>query len=125
VGVRGRLATDDPSTAVAACVAGQGVFQSLEMGLGSWLKSGELVQILSDWSEERYPLYAYHPSRHLPPAKVRAFLDFVQEIATDEAAPSVKRTKRSEARSAAVTAARGPPGEGDERLGIEVFPGVR
>ena len=23
----------------------------------------------------------YHPSRHLPPAKVRAFLDFVQEIA--------------------------------------------
>jgi DNA-binding transcriptional LysR family regulator len=125
VGVRGRLATDDPSTAVAACVAGQGVFQSLEMGLGSWLKSGELVQILSDWSEERYPLYAYHPSRHLPPAKVRAFLDFVQEIATDDAAPSVKRTKRSEARSAAVTAARGPPGEGDERLGIEVFPGVR
>ena len=70
MGVRGRLATDDPSTAVAACVAGQGVFQSLEMGLGSWLKSGELVQILSEWSEERYPLYAYYPSRHLPPAKV-------------------------------------------------------
>jgi transposase len=22
-------------------------------------------------------LYAYHPSRHLPPAKVRAFIDFV------------------------------------------------
>jgi DNA-binding transcriptional LysR family regulator len=94
VGVRGRLATDDPSTAVAACVAGHGVFQSLEMGLGSWLKSGELVQILSDWSEERYPLYAYHPSRHLPPAKVRAFLDFVQEIAAEEAPPSVKPTKR-------------------------------
>lgn len=95
VAVRGRLATDDPSTAVAACVAGQGLFQSLEMGLGSWLKSGELVQILSDWSEERYPLYAYHPSRHLPPAKVRAFLDFVQEIAADEASPSVKRTTRA------------------------------
>jgi DNA-binding transcriptional LysR family regulator len=95
VGVRGRLTTDDPSTAVAACVAGQGVFQSLELGLGSWLKSGELVPILSDWSEERYPLYAYHPSRHLPPAKVRAFLDFVHEIATDEATPSVKRTKRA------------------------------
>jgi len=39
--------------------------------------SGELVQILADWAEERYPLYAYHRSRHLPPAKVRAFLDFV------------------------------------------------
>jgi DNA-binding transcriptional LysR family regulator len=41
------------------------------------LASGELVQILTDWAEERFPLFAYHPSRHLPPAKVRAFLDFV------------------------------------------------
>jgi DNA-binding transcriptional LysR family regulator len=39
------------------------------------------VPILSEWSEELFPLYAYHPSRHLPPAKVRAFLDFVQEVA--------------------------------------------
>ncbi len=81
VNVTGRLTTDDPSTAVAACVAGQGVFQSLALGLGPWLASGELVQLLPDWSDERYPLYAYHFSRRLPPAKVAAFLDFVQEIA--------------------------------------------
>jgi DNA-binding transcriptional LysR family regulator len=81
VDVTGRLVLDDPSVAVAACVAGQGLFQSLEMGLEPWLASGELEQILPDWSDERFPLYAYHPSRHLPPAKVRAFLDFVQEIA--------------------------------------------
>ena len=55
--------------------------QSLEIGLDAWCASGELVHILPDWSNERWPLYAYHPSRHLPPAKVRAFLDFVQEIA--------------------------------------------
>jgi DNA-binding transcriptional LysR family regulator len=92
INVRGRFTTDDPSTAVAACVAGQGVFQSLELGLGAWLKSGKLVQILSDWAEERYPLYAYHHSRHHPPAKIRAFLDFVKEIAADEASMPVKRT---------------------------------
>jgi len=62
-------------------LVGQGVFQSLEIGLDAWFASGELVHILPDWSSERYPVYAYHPSRHLPPAKVRAFLDFVQEIA--------------------------------------------
>jgi DNA-binding transcriptional LysR family regulator len=67
--------------AVAACVAGQGIFQSLAIGLDPWLASGQLVKILPDWSDELYPLYAYHPSRHLPPAKVRAFVDFVQEIA--------------------------------------------
>jgi DNA-binding transcriptional LysR family regulator len=80
VKVRGRMLTDDPSTAIAACVAGHGVFQSLEIGLGPWLKSGKLVRVLSDWSEERYPLYAYYVSRHLPPAKIRAFLEFVLKI---------------------------------------------
>jgi DNA-binding transcriptional LysR family regulator len=81
VAVRGRITTDDPSTAIEACVAGQGIFQSLELGLDHWLERGELVRILVDWSDEIYPLYAYHPSRHLPPVKVRAFLNFVQEIA--------------------------------------------
>jgi DNA-binding transcriptional LysR family regulator len=82
VAVTGALILDDPSVAVAACAAGQGVFQSLEMGLSPWLESGQLVQILTGWGDERYPLYAYHPSRNLPPAKVRAFLDFIHQIAT-------------------------------------------
>lgn len=85
VKVCGRFTTDDLSAAIAACVAGQGVFQSLEMGLGAWLRSGKLVQILSDWAEERYPLYAYHHSRQHPAAKISAFLNFVKEIATEEA----------------------------------------
>ena len=57
-----------------------------------YFKSGKLVQILSDWAEERWPLYAYHHSRHHPPAKIRAFIDFVKEIAADEASMPVKRT---------------------------------
>jgi DNA-binding transcriptional LysR family regulator len=85
VDVRGRMTTDDPSAAVEACAAGYGLFQSLALGLDPWLRRGELVRVLSDWSEELYPLYAYHPSRHLPPAKVRAFLDFIQEIAAEGA----------------------------------------
>ena len=81
VKVSSRLVMDDPSVAMAACLAGQGIFQSLAIGLAPFLSRGELVQILPEWSEELYPLYAYHPSRHLPPAKVRALLDFIQEIA--------------------------------------------
>jgi len=81
VKVSGRLVLDDPSVAVAACVAGQGIFQSLAIGLAPFLARGELVRVLPEWSEELFPLYAYHPSRHLPPAKVRAFLDFIQDIA--------------------------------------------
>jgi len=81
VKVSSRLVLDDPSVAITACLAGQGIFQSLAIGLAPFLSRGELVQILPEWSEELYPLYAYHPSRHLPPAKVRALLDFIQEIA--------------------------------------------
>ena len=81
VKVSGRLVMDDPSVAIATCLAGQGIFQSLAIGLAPFLSRGELVQILPECSEELYPLYAYHPSRHLPPAKVRALLDFIQEIA--------------------------------------------
>lgn len=76
----------DPSAAIAACVSGYGVFQSLELGMGPWLRSGKLVQIPSDWCDEGYPLYAYYRSRHLPPAKIRAFLDFVKEIVSEETA---------------------------------------
>jgi DNA-binding transcriptional LysR family regulator len=79
--VSGRFVTDDPSVGVSTCVNGQGIFQMLAIGLEPFLLRGELVQILPEWSEELYPLYAYHPSRHLPPAKVRAFLDFIREIA--------------------------------------------
>lgn len=86
VKVSGRLVLDDPSVAVTACVAGQGVFQGLALGLEPLLARGELVVLLPEWSQELYPLYAYHPSRHLPPAKVRAFLDFIQEIARGDGA---------------------------------------
>ncbi|RVT97940.1 LysR family transcriptional regulator [Rhodovarius crocodyli] len=77
VKVSGRTVTNDLATKLAACVAGLGVAQSIEIGLGDAFARGELVQLLPDWAEERYPLYAYHLSRHRVPAKVRAFLDFV------------------------------------------------
>jgi len=76
--VSGRVMMDDPSAALAACEAGQGLFQSFELGLEPWLASGRLAPVLADWAEERYPLYAYAPSRRQAPAKVRAFLDFIQ-----------------------------------------------
>jgi len=77
VKVNGKLILNDLSTKLAACAAGHGIAQTIEFGLDELFARGELVQILAEWAEERYPLYAYHPSRHLPPAKVRAFLDFL------------------------------------------------
>jgi DNA-binding transcriptional LysR family regulator len=38
------------------------------------------VRILPEWNQEFYPLYAYMPSRRHPPAKVRAFLSFIEQL---------------------------------------------
>jgi DNA-binding transcriptional LysR family regulator len=76
---RGRLVVNDLATKLAACAGGNGIAQTIELGLAPLLESGNLVQVLPDWAEEHFPLFAYYPSRHLPPAKVRAFVDFVVE----------------------------------------------
>jgi DNA-binding transcriptional LysR family regulator len=77
VEVRGRLCVNDVNTAVTACVAGHGVAQVMELGTRDLLRTGTILELFPGWNEELFPLYAFHPSRHLPPAKVRAFLDMV------------------------------------------------
>lgn len=77
VPVSGRLIVNDSATLINACVAGLGVAQIFEIALSELLASGQLVELFPGWSDELFPLYAFHPSRHLVPAKVRAFLDFV------------------------------------------------
>jgi DNA-binding transcriptional LysR family regulator len=88
VKVRERLTLNDLATKLAATIAGYGVAQSVAFGLEPYFKSGALVEVLSEWSDERYPLYAYHASRRHVPARVRAFLDFVKECL---AAPKKRR----------------------------------
>ncbi len=77
VPVRGRLLVNDVATALGACVAGHGIVQLMELGNEELLRSGAVVELFPRWHDELFPLYVFHPSRHLPPAKVRAFIDFV------------------------------------------------
>jgi len=81
VDVAGRLVINDTGTLLAACESGQGIGQALELYVQPYLTGGRLMQVLEEWSEERFPLYAYHPSRRHPSAKVRAFLEFAVDLA--------------------------------------------
>jgi DNA-binding transcriptional LysR family regulator len=72
----GRLMINDPGMLLAACHAGLGVAQMLELG-AEGLRDSRLVELFPAWNEERFPLYVFYPSRRLPSAKVRAFVDFV------------------------------------------------
>jgi DNA-binding transcriptional LysR family regulator len=76
----GRLTVNDVGTLHSVCTAGQGVAQILSLGAESLMASGKLVELFPDWGDEVYPLYALYPSRHHPPAKVRAFYDFIVSL---------------------------------------------
>jgi DNA-binding transcriptional LysR family regulator len=77
----GRLLLTDAQTLVGTCVAGAGIAQLLAISIQGHLDRGDLIELFPDWPDERFPLYALYPSRHLPPAKLRAFIDFVLEVA--------------------------------------------
>ena len=77
VETNGRLTVNDPSALLNACLAGSGVAQMLLLGVEHLIQEGRLVNLFPEWPDERFPLYAYHPSRHHTPAKTRIFLDFI------------------------------------------------
>ena len=73
----GRLTVNDAGALYAAVNAGLGIAQVMALGSETLLAAGRLVELFPAWSDERFPLYAYHPSRHHVPAKTRAALDFI------------------------------------------------
>lgn len=74
-----RLMVSDSGTMAGVCVAGAGIAQFLELGTEDLVASGQVVPVLTDWSDELFPLYALMPSRYQRAARVRAFVDFVIE----------------------------------------------
>lgn len=99
----GRLMVAEFGTMLGACLGGVGIARVKAIGVQRFIQDGALVELLSDWSGESFPLYALYPSRHLPPAKVRAFIDFVQSrlVRPDHAANTTpgsrKRTRLAHA----------------------------
>jgi DNA-binding transcriptional LysR family regulator len=73
----GSLTVNDAGTLYSVCLAGHGMAQVMDLGVRPMIADGRLVQVFADWPDERFPLYALHPSRHHLPAKTRAFLDFI------------------------------------------------
>jgi len=74
----GRLMVTEFGTMLGACLDGVGIARIKAIGVQHLIRQGALIEVLPDWHGESFPLYALYPSRHLPPAKVRAFIDFVQ-----------------------------------------------
>ena len=76
----GRLLLTEVGTILGSCLAGIGIAQIKALGIQAQLDEGTLVDLFPHFPDERFPLFALYPSRHLPAAKVRAFIDFVIEV---------------------------------------------
>jgi len=78
--IRGALTVNDAGTLQSICLAGYGIAQMFQLAEDPLLAQKALVNLFPDWSDERFPLYAYYPSRHHVPAKTRALLEFVVSL---------------------------------------------
>ena len=76
----GRLLITEVGTLLRACLDGVGIARLKAIGVQGLVDQGKLIDLFPKWPGETFPLYALYPSRHLPPAKVRAFIDFIGEI---------------------------------------------
>jgi DNA-binding transcriptional LysR family regulator len=77
----GPLTFTDPESLLEECLAGTGIAQVIGWGIvRDLLAKGDLVDLFPRWHGERFPLFAFHPSRKHPPAKVRAFIDFCLQV---------------------------------------------
>lgn len=106
VKMQGHVSVNDVEAYVACARQGMGMIQPTRFTVSPYLESGELVEVLPQWSPSAIPLYvAYLQNRHLSP-KVRAFVDWVAELFARCPRLSGCRTAEGEA-----TACQGvPPG---------------
>jgi DNA-binding transcriptional LysR family regulator len=81
----GRLLLGGVDTILGTCLSGAGVAQIKALGIQPLLDDGRLVDLFPDWPDNRLTLYALYPSRHLPAAKVRAFIEFVMAAISPKA----------------------------------------
>lgn len=93
---RYQVSVNESNANLAAVRAGLGISQAARFAVAPYLATGELVEVLPEWSHPLIPIYVvYPPNRHLS-ARVRAFVEwtvelFAQTVAEGERVPVLKR----------------------------------
>jgi DNA-binding transcriptional LysR family regulator len=78
ISVDGRVMVNSPDLAVRAAVDGLGIAYTIEALAEPFLRSGQLVRVLEDWSPSAQGLYLYYPGHRQVPATLRAFIDMIR-----------------------------------------------
>jgi DNA-binding transcriptional LysR family regulator len=78
ISVDGQVMVNDAHLALRAAVDGLGIAYTLEALAEPYLRSGQLVRVLEDWSPSFEGLYLYYPGHRQVPATLRAFIDMIR-----------------------------------------------
>jgi DNA-binding transcriptional LysR family regulator len=78
ISVEGRVMVNNADLSVRAAVDGLGIAYTLEALAEPFLRSGQLVRILEDWSPAFEGLFLYYPGHRQVPATLRALIDMIR-----------------------------------------------
>jgi DNA-binding transcriptional LysR family regulator len=76
--VEGRVMVNDANLATRAAVDGLGIAFTPEALAEPFLRSGQLVRVLEEWSPSFEGFFVYYPGHRQVPASLRAFIDMVR-----------------------------------------------
>jgi DNA-binding transcriptional LysR family regulator len=85
----GRVMVNNPDLAVRAAVDGLGIAYTIEAQVQPYLRSGQLVRVLEDWTPSFEGLFLYYSGQRQVPAALRALIDMIR---TPHDAAPVART---------------------------------
>ena len=75
--INGNLSTNDGEIAVNWALEGHGIVMRAEWDIARYLRSGRLVQVLTDYQTPPADIYAVYPQRHHASVRLRKFVDFI------------------------------------------------
>ena len=86
ISVSGRVMVNDPDLAIRAAVDGLGIAYTITAQAEPFLRSGQLVRVLEDWSPSFEGLFLYYPSHRQVPAALRALIDMIRAAGSSNSA---------------------------------------
>jgi DNA-binding transcriptional LysR family regulator len=78
ISVNGRVMVNEPDLAVRAAIDGLGITYLTESLVHPFLRSGQLIRVLEDWSPPFEGLFLYYSGKRQVPAALRAFIDMIR-----------------------------------------------
>ena len=78
ISVDGRVMVNDAELAVRAAIDGLGIAYTLESLAQPFLRSGQLVRVLEDWSPSFEGLFLYYSGHRQVPAALRVLIDMMR-----------------------------------------------